>query len=309
MPSPLIRRRYTAAQARRRYLLSFVVVLGIATSALLFTSVLSAKNTGKLFISTDIAPVHSLVSMITGNTAQVDLLLRNGQSPHDAHLKPSDARNLQNADLVIHIGGNLSPQIDRQINSLVKTDKVITLFDVEKTHHIKDLTDHTDPHVWLDIENAKLWLQHITNVLKQLNPDELALYEKNNQMAQQSLTELSQLIASKLAPVAQVPFIVQHDAYGYFVNTYGLNNLGAITGSNGHHASAATLKSVQALSEQAVCVFADVGEPTAVIDVVNEQKQLSVGLLDPVGMRLDPGASLYSELLNTMADSFLQCLQ
>ena len=54
-----------------------------------------------------IAPVHSLVSGVMAGVAAPDLLLPGGASPHSYALKPSDARMLATADLIVAVGPTL----------------------------------------------------------------------------------------------------------------------------------------------------------------------------------------------------------
>lgn len=60
----------------------------------------------------DIAPVHALLSQVMEGVATPDLLLQQGDNPHAVQLKPSQARMLANADLVIWVGPELSPWLE-----------------------------------------------------------------------------------------------------------------------------------------------------------------------------------------------------
>ena len=51
----------------------------------------------------DIAPVHSLVAQVMEGVASPDLLVEPGASPHGYSLRPSQARALQQSDLVFWV--------------------------------------------------------------------------------------------------------------------------------------------------------------------------------------------------------------
>jgi len=59
-------------------------------------------DTDKFSIVTDIAPVHSLVSMVVDQQADVKLLVPPNQSPHSFSLKPSQIRIINEANLIVN---------------------------------------------------------------------------------------------------------------------------------------------------------------------------------------------------------------
>ncbi|WP_349295733.1 zinc ABC transporter substrate-binding protein (plasmid) [Thioclava sp. 'Guangxiensis'] len=62
--------------------------------------------------------VQSLVAQVMGDLGAPDVLLDKGADPHSFQLRPSQARSLQNADLVFWIGPELTPWLDRAIDTL-----------------------------------------------------------------------------------------------------------------------------------------------------------------------------------------------
>lgn len=84
-------------------------------------------------VAADIAPVHSLVSKVMEGVGTPDLLMQPTVSPHGYALRPSEARALQNADVVFWIGPKLSPQLEDVIESLAGDAHVKVLLDQEGT--------------------------------------------------------------------------------------------------------------------------------------------------------------------------------
>ena len=78
----------------------------------------------------DIAPLHSLVAQIMQGVGDPALLLPPGVSPHDYALRPSDARALSDADVVIWMGPGLTPQLAEPIETLATGATVITILDL-----------------------------------------------------------------------------------------------------------------------------------------------------------------------------------
>ena len=78
-------------------------------------------------VVTDIPPVQGLVASVMGGLGAPDLLVPAGASPHHFALKPSDARALQNADLVVRVGEALTPGIGKSIAALSAGATVLDL--------------------------------------------------------------------------------------------------------------------------------------------------------------------------------------
>ena len=69
-------------------------------------AVLTASQSAKadeLKIVTTIAPLHSLITQVTGDLAEVSFLVKGAESPHGFSLKPSDRLRLAEADFVFLI--------------------------------------------------------------------------------------------------------------------------------------------------------------------------------------------------------------
>ena len=86
----------------------------------------SAEETGpKVVVS--ISPVHSIVSGVAAGAAVPTLLLPGTASPHAYQLRPSQARTLHDAGLVIWIGEDLESFLERPIRNLASDSAILTL--------------------------------------------------------------------------------------------------------------------------------------------------------------------------------------
>ena len=103
-------------------------VFGLA--ALLFAQAAQAETPK---VATDIAPVQSLVATVMGDLGRPDVVVRAGQSPHGYAMRPSEAKALGSADLVVWIGDELTPWMEQALGSLAGEAKVITLLDLPDT--------------------------------------------------------------------------------------------------------------------------------------------------------------------------------
>jgi zinc transport system substrate-binding protein len=65
-----------------------------------------------------IAPLHSLVQGVMGDTGAASLLLKGKTSPHNFQLKPSQMSELQKANVVFYVGENMEVFLVRALESL-----------------------------------------------------------------------------------------------------------------------------------------------------------------------------------------------
>ena len=98
----------------------------LATSLLVgIPSIASAE----INVVTSIKPVHSLVSSVMEGVGTPSLLIDGAGSPHNYALKPSQAQELQNADLVFWIGHDLEAFLENSIDSIAKNAVSVSLMD------------------------------------------------------------------------------------------------------------------------------------------------------------------------------------
>lgn len=82
-----------------------------------------------------IKPLHALVAGVMQGVGTPSLVIEGGGSPHTYSLRPSNARALQEADLIFWIGLGLEAFLDRPIDSLGEDARVIALMDAHGLQH------------------------------------------------------------------------------------------------------------------------------------------------------------------------------
>jgi zinc transport system substrate-binding protein len=102
----------------------FLKTLSLASTTF-FASITCAN--ADINVVTSIKPVHSLVSGVMEGVATPDLIIDTGGSPHTYSLKPSQARQLQNADIVFWISPKLEAFLEKPIESIATNALVLQL--------------------------------------------------------------------------------------------------------------------------------------------------------------------------------------
>ena len=84
-------------------------------------------------VAVDISPVHSLVSRVMLGVGTPDLIVQAGASPHGYTLRPSEAKALQDAQMVFWMGESLSPWMEGALDTLSSDATIITLLERDET--------------------------------------------------------------------------------------------------------------------------------------------------------------------------------
>ena len=109
----------------------------------------SAAN-ADVSVVTSIKPVHSLVSSIMQGVGSPTVIIEGAGSPHTYSLKPSQAKELQDADLVFWMGDELETFLEGPIQNIAKNAKSIKLIDSHGLKKIKfregGMFDEHDDH-------------------------------------------------------------------------------------------------------------------------------------------------------------------
>ncbi len=305
----------------------------------------SASAADELNVIVTIKPVHSLAAAVMDGAGSPKLLIKGAGSPHSYALRPSDARNLSTADLVVRVSENLESFLAKPIETLSKHAKVVTLADIpdikllpmreggafephddEGEHHgaVKPAGEHDgtkgkgaadehhgyDPHLWLTPANAAVIADYLADVFGKARPGQAALFKANAEKLKARLHLLDAELSQALAPLKGKPFIVFHDAYHYFEDHYGLKAAGSITIGPERQPGAARLKAIRAKIQEtkSVCVFSEPQFEPKLISTLIEGTDARKGVLDPLGADLAAGKDQYFKLMRHLASSLNGCL-
>lgn len=276
----------------------------------LVVSLATSAGAAPLLVVTDIAPVQSLTAMVMAGAGQPDVLAGPGTDPHDMQLRPSQVAALTGADVVIRVGPALTPWLETPLAQAERA-RVVNLLDAAGTTARTYPDGATDPHAWLDPQNAAAWVAAIAGALAEEDPANAALYRANAQAARDSIGALDAELATTLAPAAGVPIMTGHDAFGHFAARYDLNIAAAIEDGQSAQAGAARLASLRESLEgaEAVCVFPETGGDPAMAAMLTDGTGVRLGAaLDPEGVNLPSGAALYPVLMRNLAQAIKDCV-
>ncbi|MDR0381677.1 MAG: metal ABC transporter substrate-binding protein [Oscillospiraceae bacterium] len=216
-------------------------------------------------VATIFAP-FDFARVVTGDRADVTMLLPPASESHSFEPTPQDTIRVQNCDVFLYVGGESDAWVDDVLASMdVSRMKVVTLMDCvevveeeivegmeddeheeEEEHDEEEAHDEApeyDEHVWTSPKNAKLIVQKISDALCETDAANAGAYRQNTAAY---LAELDKLDAAfqAVADSARRRTVVFGDRFPfrYFVDAYGLDYFAAFPGcSTETEPSAATV--------------------------------------------------------------------
>jgi zinc/manganese transport system substrate-binding protein len=160
-----------------------------------------------------------LARAVGGDAVEVTGLLQPGSDAHDYEPRPSDARAVAAADLVIRSGG----EVDEWLGDVAGGDDALVLSEAVRLRG-------EDPHWWQDPRNGLLAVDAIGAALADANPAGAEAYARNARRYSRRLRALDREIARCIdrLPPARRRLVTTHDALGYYADRYGLEVIGAL---------------------------------------------------------------------------------
>lgn len=289
----------------------------------------------KLNVVTSIRPIESLVQSVGKDLINVTTLVPANGSPHNYALKPSDAKSLQNADVIFWIDAHFEGFLQKAINTLPQHATAVALAEqdgilVLETREIDLGADHEDEHVhedghddheghehgahdlhiWLDPENAKVMTTIIATMLSVQDPTNETAYQSNAAAMTAKLDALIAATTTKLGAVQNKSFVTFHDAYQYYETRFGLKNAGVVSLSPETKPGAKRLQDLKAAlaDNNITCVFSEPQFDAKLVTLAVEGTNVRAAELDPLGANLEGGETLYNALIEQLTNNMVSCL-
>jgi len=304
---------------------------------LLFTALGTALAAPRVVVT--VKPLHSLVAGVMAGVGEPDLIIRGAGSPHTYSLKPSEARLLEDAQVIFWIGGSLETFMESPLAALGSKARVVEVMRApglallpgreggawaehgghdaaERGRAAREASAHAgeretfDGHLWLDPANARVIAREAAVVLGQVDPGNRGRYAANAAALIARIDALDAGLRATLSPVRDIPFVVFHDAYQYFEKSYALRAVGSITVSAERTPGARRVKEIRDAIGRlgARCVFSEPQFSPGILATLLEGTETRTGELDPLGAGLPAGPDAYFTLMNSLGSSLAECL-
>ncbi|HIJ83042.1 MAG TPA: zinc ABC transporter solute-binding protein, partial [Magnetococcales bacterium] len=112
------------------------------------------------------------------------------------------------------------------------------------------------------------------------------------------------------ADIKNKPFIVFHDAYHYFEDSFGLTIAGSLSVSPDRPVSAQRLHEIRTIlqSTKTLCIFSEPQFESGLVDTLTRGSTVKKGTLDPIGSDAPMGEEGWFVLMDHLVTNLVRCL-
>jgi len=257
--------------------------------------------------------IGDVVAQLVGDKAVVNVLIPDGQDPHEFQPSAKDIETLSNAAIVVSNGLDFEEGLEDVLENVVESgNKVFMVGEHITVLKTKEADDHehdhggVDPHLWLSPGTMLEMLPALTSALS----DALGIDLANSSAAlTTNLEELDKEIQQTISGLQDCNLVSGHDEMGYFAARYGCQIIGAIIPSftTTSEATAGELADLKRLIYQykVAAIFTGLGTNPAVADQL--AKELGIKAVTLSTHYLD-GANNYQEFMLRMVNQIAEAL-
>lgn len=186
------------------------------------------QDSGRVAVTTTIAPAASLIQAIGGEVVSVTTLLPKGNNPENYEPTPRDIQSLSQSRGYFYIGdlGFERSWIDR-IRSLQPELPLLrldaTLQSADHGHQHDGLVH--DPHYWTSLRGLRAMSQTILSGLSAVDSVHRARYEEGEAELRRQLDSLEQTLRARLQVLPSRSFVIYHPSLSEFASEWSLEQL------------------------------------------------------------------------------------
>ncbi|TDR56987.1 zinc/manganese transport system substrate-binding protein [Halomonas ventosae] len=284
-----------------------VALLAGVSTLLALPAALAAE---RVQVVTSFSILADMIENVGGEHVQVTALVGPDSDAHVYSPRPTDARALAEADLVVFNGLQFEGWMERLIDAsdftgplVVATDgieaRIATAEDDGHDDHEDNAHDHgheahgdegneahnghnhgpIDPHAWQDLGMGQVYVANILEGLIEADPDNSAAYGAGAERYLKEVAAVDRELRELLGEIpAGTSVITGHDSFGHFARAYGLTFLSPQGLSTEAEPSAANMaRLIDVIREENVqALFHENMTSPAMIDQLAEETGLPV---------------------------------
>lgn len=179
-------------------------------------------------VVTTFTVLADMAQRVGGDTVEVVSITKPGAEIHGYEPTPRDIVGAVDADLILWNGLNLELWFEQFLSNLGQIPSV-TLSDGIDPISISggDYDGKPNPHAWMGLENALIYVDNIAAAFAQYDPDNAQSYRAN---AESYKTEIRETISPLRARLAEIPedqrwLVTCEGAFSYLARDFGLKEL------------------------------------------------------------------------------------
>ena len=239
----------------------------------------SPSGTSASVILTSTSFLADITRNVAGERVSVTSLLPVGADPHSYQPTPQDVTKLAQGKLLIINGADYEHFLVPILENAGGEREVI---EASAGINPREEAGSVDPHLWLDPNNAIVYVENIREALTHFDPEGAAIYQSN---ADAYVAELKGLDTWIVEQVNQIPIekrllVTNHEAFGYFAERYGFTIAGNVIESFSTDASPSAQQMAELIdqikSSGAPAIFLDASDNTTLAQQIADETGVRV---------------------------------
>jgi len=197
---------------------------------LVLAAVVAGGAAAPLRVAATTSIVGDVVRAIGGDGVIVTVLLPAGADPHAFEPTPKEMASLGDVQTIFANGAGLETFLDSLLASVGVP--IVSVSDGIAFRGFAQGSEEqgVDPHVWFDPMNVIVWTESIARQFATLDPANAEGYATRALAYEQELKDLDVWIVEAVAaiPRERRKLVSDHEAFGYFVDRYGFDDVGTV---------------------------------------------------------------------------------
>ncbi|SHH44949.1 manganese/iron transport system substrate-binding protein [Cognatiyoonia sediminum] len=200
----------------------------VLAGALVLAVSATVAEAEKLKVVTTFTVLADMAQNVAGDVAEVSSITKPGAEIHGYEPTPQDIVRAYDADLILWNGLNLELWFEQflsnfdDVPSVTLTDGIEPIAISEGTYEGKP-----NPHAWMGLDNALIYIDNITAALSEADPINAALYASNAAAYKDQLIETIEPLRAQILeiPEDQRWLVTCEGAFSYLAKDFGLQEL------------------------------------------------------------------------------------
>ena len=237
------------------------------------------------------APLAEVAKRVGGDVVDVRNLTPAGAEPHDLELDTDAVDAVEDADLVVYVGGGFQPALQEVAE---RTDG--------RALDVLPADAGDDPHVWLDPTKLARIVESVRDALAGARPDDAAEFEANAAEYVAELEELDSAFSAGLETCERRTIVTAHAAFGHLAERYDLEPRAIAGTSPEAEPDPATLARLADLvaAEGVTTIFTETLVAPDVAETLARETGVRTAVLDPIE-GLEDGATYVGVMRENLA--------
>ncbi len=280
----------------------------------------SNSDDGRITVAAAFYPLEQIVRNVGGDAIDVITLVPPGEEAHEYEPTAQQLTALQDADMVVYLGNEFQPNVQKAIDSLPSSVRRVDLLQhltllpvaeqlpgTEGQPGGETLGDGSDPHVWLDPANMQAMTTAVVDELGTAAPSLVDTLRANGSAYDAALGVLDGEFTAGLASCTSTILVTTHRAFGYMAAAYDLTQVAIAGISPSEEPSAKSLETVAAFAADngVTTIFFEHNLPPDLATTVAEEIGATTAVLDPIESmstdQLDAGEDYLSVMRSNLA--------